>query len=418
MSVARGGTVRRLCGCWLAGLATLASVAAAQTGETVRIAFIDPLSGPMSDIGRNSLRSWQFMAERHSGSANPAGVRFVVAPFDNKGSPHESLNALKAAIDQGFRYVVQGNGSGATHVLADAIARHNARRPDAPVLLVNYAATDPALTGERCTYWHFRIEADTTMKVAALVDFLADQPALQKVYLLNQDYAHGQQLARHFKEALAERLPTVEVVGEELHPAFQLHDFAPQVQRVLASGAQALVTGNWGQDFVYLVQALQTANAQLPLFTYYAALPGAPSTLAKGQLPMPVYQVALHHNNPEGEMGRLAADFRRRYKEDFVVYATHTGIQMLSAAMARARSTDTRRVADVLGGMEFSVLGGTATMRSEDHQLQLGQFISRWQPVDARHPVGAEGTGHTFAPVRYTAAPVLSQPVRCNMPRP
>ena len=54
-------------------------------------------------------------------------------------------------------------------------------------------------------------------------------------------------------------------------------------------------------------------------------------------------------------------------------------------------------------------------MRSEDHQLQLGQFISRWQPVDAVYPVGAEGTGHTFAPLQYIAAPVLSQP---SMPLP
>lgn len=412
-------TRRLLRGGLLAALFPMAVVwAAAQSGETVRIAFIDPLSGPMADIGRNSLRSWQFVAERYSGKGNPAGVRFVVAPFDNKGSPHESLNALKAAIDQGFRYVVQGNGSGATHVLADALARHNARHPAAPVMLLNYAATDPALTGDRCTYWHFRIEADTTMKVAALIDFLASQPALQKVYLLNQDYAHGQQLARQFKEAVAERLPTLQVVGEELHPAFQLRDFGPQVQRVLASGAQAVVTGNWGEDFVHLVQSLQSAKVQLPLFTYYAALAGAPQVLAKGALPMPVYQVALHHNNPEGEMGRLAADFRQRYKEDFVVYATHTGIAMLGAAMARARSTDTRRVADVLGGMDFSILGGTATMRGDDHQLQLGQFISRWQPVDARHPVGAEGTAFTFAPERYIGASALSQPVRCNMTRP
>lgn len=402
----------------LGALALVAASAAAQVGETVRIAFIDPLSGPMADIGRNSLRSWQFVAERHSHSGNPAGVRFVVAPFDNKGSPHESLNALKAAIDQGFRYVVQGNGSGVTHVLADAIARHNARRPAAPVLLLNYAATDPALTGERCTYWHFRIEADTTMKVAALIDFLSGRPELQKVYLLNQDYAHGQQLARYFKEAVAERLPAVEVVGEELHPAFQVRDFAPYARRVAASGAQAVITGNWGADFVHLVQALQAAQVQLPLFTYYAALPGGPTALAQGQASMPVYQVATHTSNPQGPLAQLAADFRQRYKQDYVVFATYTGIQMLGAAMSRARSTDTRRVADVFRGMDMPVLGGTATMRSDDHQLQVGQFITRWQPVDARHPVDAEGTGYTFAPLQHIGAPVLSQPVRCNMPRP
>ena len=401
-----------------ATLAAGCSSAAAQSGETVRIAFIDPLSGPMADIGRNSLRSWQFVAERHSGANNPAGVRFVVAPFDNKGSPHESLNVLKAAIDQGFRYVVQGNGSGVAHVLVDAIARHNARHPQAPVLLLNYAATDPALTGERCSYWHFRVEADTTMKVAALVEFLSGRPEIQKVYLLNQDYAHGQQLARYFKEAVAERLPALQVVGEELHPAFLVSDFARYARRIADSGAQAVITGNWGEDFVRLVQALQAIQVRVPLFTYYAALPGGPSALAQSGLSLPVYQVASHHSNPKGELGSLAAEFRRRHQQDFVVFSTYTGIQLLSAAMERARSTDTRRVADVLEGLQVSTLGGTASMRADDHQLQLGLYVSRWQAVDAQFPVAAEGTRYTFAPMLFSAAPVLSQPVRCNMPAP
>ena len=70
------------------------------SSQTVRIAFIDLLSGPMSDVGRNGLRSWRFMAETMPRNAGP---RFVVAGFDNKGSPQESLNALKAAVDQSFR---------------------------------------------------------------------------------------------------------------------------------------------------------------------------------------------------------------------------------------------------------------------------------------------------------------------------
>ncbi|WP_342128595.1 branched-chain amino acid ABC transporter substrate-binding protein [Hydrogenophaga sp. OTU3427] len=404
---------------WLlvAGLAVSAAGVFAQAGETVRIAFIDPLTGPVADIGRNSLRSWQFVAERKGGAGNPAGVRFVIAPFDNKGSPQESLNALKAAIDQGFRYVVQGNGSGVAHVLADAIARHNARRPDRPVLYLNYAATDPALTGERCSYWHFRVEADTAMKVRALVDFLAGQPELRKVYLLNQDYAHGQQVARHFREAVAERLPELQIVGDELHPPFQMRDFQPQIQRIHQSGAQAVVTGNWGEDLTAFIEMMQTAQMRLPLFTYYAALSGAPSALAKGHTLFPVYQVAYHHSNPPGELGRLAAEFRRRHQEDFVVFATHTGITLLGEAMARAGSTDTRRVAEAMEGLGIAVLGGHATLRADDHQLLQGLFVSRWSPVDTRYPLGAEGTRHTFVPLQHLTGATLAQPSRCNMPK-
>lgn len=63
------------------------------------------------------------MAEALSGHNHPSGVRLVVAGFDNEGSSQESLRALKAAIDQGFRTVVQGNGSGVSSALPVAQGR-------------------------------------------------------------------------------------------------------------------------------------------------------------------------------------------------------------------------------------------------------------------------------------------------------
>ena len=135
-------------------LACLSTLAAAQKGETVRIAFIDPLSGSFANVGQNQLKSWQFVADRLGGAKNEAGVKFEVVGFDNKASPQESLNALKAAIDQGFRYVTQGNGSGAALAISDAISKHNERNPGKEVVYLNYAAVDPALTNEKCSFWH------------------------------------------------------------------------------------------------------------------------------------------------------------------------------------------------------------------------------------------------------------------------
>ena len=390
----------------------------AQQGQTVRIAFIDPLSGPSGDIGRNSLKSWQFMAERKNGAANPAGVRFVVAGFDNKGSPQESLNALKAAIDQGFRYIVQGNGSGAAAAISDAVTRHNARDPEHPVLYINYAAMDPALTNEKCSYWHFRIDADTGMKMQALTRFMAVQPALQKVFLLNQNYAHGQQVSRYFREAMAQQRPDVQVVGDELHPPFLGIDFTPFVQRIRDSGAQALVTGNWGADLRDMVQALQQQGLTIPLYAYYPGLVGTPTALAESGVRLPVYQVAYNHSNQEGPIGELATAFRKRHGEDLTVYAAYDGIEMLAHAMADVRSTEPARVAARLSGMTFRGFSGPVQLRADDHQLQKGIYISRWQKVDPRHPRSAEDTGYTFAPVQYFEGPGLAGPSRCQMLRP
>ena len=130
-----------------ASLALVSGIAFAQAGQTVKIAFIDPLSGPFANVGQNQLKSWQFMAEHFA--KNAAGVKFEFVAFDNKGSPQESLNNLKAAIDQGIRYVVQGNGSGAAAAIMDGVAKHNERNPGKEVLYLNYAAVDPDLTNEQ-----------------------------------------------------------------------------------------------------------------------------------------------------------------------------------------------------------------------------------------------------------------------------
>jgi branched-chain amino acid transport system substrate-binding protein len=404
----------------LAGLGAGALAAGALGGqprrETVRIAFIDPLSGPAADIGRNGLRSWQFMAEH--AAAGPGVPRFLVAGFDNKASPRESVNMLRAAIDQGFRCIVQGNGSGVAAALSAAITRHNQQHPDRSVLLINYAAMDPALTAERCSFWHFRIDADTAMKMRALVGFMSAMPDLRKVYLLNQNYAHGQQFARYFREEVALQQPSMDIVGDELHPLFQGIDFRPYVQRIRASGAHALVTGNWGADMRGLIQALQTEALGVPLFAYYPALKGTPSLLARHGDLMPVYQVAYNHGNQDGRVGELAEAFRRRFGEDLVVYAAYDGVVMLAQAMSATGSTDPREVAARLSGMVFPGFSGPVQMRADDHQLQKGLYISRWQPVDAQHPRDAEGTGYTFAPVKYLSGADLATPVRCQMQRP
>ena len=236
-------TIKTIAAC---ALLTCVGAAFAQKGETVKIAFIDPLSGPFANVGQNQLKSWQFVADRLSGAKNPAGVKFEVTGFDNKGSPQESLNSLKAAIDQGFRYVTQGNGSGAALAISDAVSKHNARNPGKEVVYFNYAAVDPALTNEKCDYWHFRLDADTTMKMEALTTFMKDQPKVKNVYLLNQNYSHGQQVAKFFKEGIARKRPDVKIAGEDLHPLGQVKDFAPYVAKIKQSGADTIVTGNWG----------------------------------------------------------------------------------------------------------------------------------------------------------------------------
>ncbi|MBK0393365.1 branched-chain amino acid ABC transporter substrate-binding protein [Ramlibacter algicola] len=403
--------------------ATAAAPAAASTpakggplsGQTVRIAFMDPLSGPFANVGQNQLKSWQFAAEQ-LGNRAPSGVKFEVVGFDNKGSPQESLNTLKAATDQGFRYVVQGNGSGAGLAILDAVSKYNERNPGKELIYLNYAAVDPAMTNEKCDYWHFRLDADTSMKMEALTTFMKDQPQVKKVYLLNQNYSHGHQVAKYFKDGMKRKRPDVQIAGEDLHPIGQVKDFSPYVAKIKQSGADAIVTGNWGQDLTLLVKAMNDAGLKIPMYTYYAGVTGTPTALAAGG-DSEVYVVAYGHANHTGELGKMGADFHKKFNDDYYTYATYNGIGLLNAAMAKAGSTEPSKVAKALEGMQVKSFAGDVTMRASDHQLQQSMFITKWQKAK-KGEYSVENTGYTFVPIKQFDPYVSSTPTSCQMKRP
>jgi branched-chain amino acid transport system substrate-binding protein len=391
------------------------AAAGALKGQTVRIAFMDPLSGPFANVGQNQLKSWQYVAERFSGK-NAAGVKFEVVGFDNKGSPQESLNTVKAAIDQGFRYITQGNGSGAATAILDAVSKHNERNPGKEVVYLNYAAVDPALTNEKCDFWHFRLDADTSMKMEALTSFMKDQPKVKNVFLINQNYSHGQQVAKYFKDAIARKRPDVKVVGEDLHPIGQVKDFSPYIAKIKQSGADTIVTGNWGTDLTLLVKALNDAGLKIPMYTYYANVTGTPTALAAGG-DSEVYVVAYGHANHTGEMGQMGQEFLKKFNDDYYTHATYNGIQLLAAAMAKVQSTDPVKVAKAMEGLQVKSFAGDVTMRASDHQLQQSMFITKWQKAKPGE-YSVEKTGYTFVPIKQMDPYVSSTPTSCQMKRP
>ena len=333
----------------------------AQKGETVKIALIDPQTGLMGPLGLNQMRSWQFFAEKFSAN-NPAGVKYEIVAFDNKLSPAESLNALKAALDQGVRYITQGNGSSVAGALIDAINKHNERNPGKEVILLNYAAVDPDFTNSKCSYWHFRFDADTSMKMEAMTTFMKDQKDVKNVYLLNQNYSHGQQVAKFAKENLARKRPDVKVVGEDLHPLAQVRDFAPYIAKIKASGADTVITGNWGSDLALLVKAANEGGYTGKFYTYYTGVTGTPTALGQGGEGR-VFQVAYSHYNMGGQMGQWMADFKAKYNDDMYTGAIPSALNVLSQAIAKAKSTDPVKVAPVMEGLKFASYNGEVEMR-------------------------------------------------------
>lgn len=412
----------------LAGAASLFGnpVWAQPAGEPIRIGMIEGLSGPFANTGEAVFRNLVWATERvnaRGGVKLPGGHRpLEIVRFDSKGQTEEALSGLRSAIDRNIAIVTQGNSSAAAAGLIDAINKHNERDPARQVLFLNYSAVDPVLTNERCSYWHFRFDAHADMRMTALMSVLREDRALKGIYLIGQDYSFGQAVLAEARRQLAAQRPDVRIVGDELHPMARIKDFAPYAAKIKASGAQAVLTGNWGNDLTLLVKAAREVGFEGTFYTFYGNALGAPAAMGEAGIGKVVAVADWFPNTPTRESEAFYQAFRQRFpkpEDDYVHMRMQLMIESLAQAIERAGSVRAADIAAQLERVQVSLAGQTARMRAGDHQFQQPLAVAvmdRQGAPGVRFDV--EGSGYGFRVIRQLTPQQAELPHTCNMTRP
>ncbi len=411
---------------FLAAALLAACLPAAATPTAIRIAMIDGLSGSFTNAGEAVVRNLQLAIDNvnaRGGVKLPDGKHLLaLSTFDNKQGVEDALTELKHVTDQRIAFVVQGNSSAVALALVDAINKHNQRVPDNRVLFLNYSAVDPSLTNEKCSYWHFRFDANADMRMNALTEVIRDDRHAQRVYLIGQDYSFGRQVAKSAREMLNSKRPDIVIVGDELHPIGKIKDFSPYVAKIKASGADTVITGNWGNDLTLLIKAARDAGLNTKFYTFYANGLGAPAAIGDAGLGR-VRAVAEWHPNAGGaDSDAFYSRFRQRYpdpRDDYVHMRMHVMIGMLAAAIEKAGSTEAATVAKALEGASFKNSFYQASMRAADHQLIQPLYVSVMQKRDGGGVrFDNEGSGYGFKTERYFEPALTALPTSCKMSKP
>ena len=393
----------------------------------IRIAMIESLSGPFANTGEAVLRNLIWAVERVNAGG---GVKFsgtgsralTLERYDSKGQNEEALSALKAAIDDGAQYIVQGNSSSTAAALIDAINKHNEREPSKRVLFLNYSAVDPILTNEKCSFWHFRFDAHADMRMGALMSVLKDDRSLKSVYLIGQDYSFGQAVAREARRQLGLLRPDVRLVGEELHPMGRVKDFLPYAAKIKASGAQAVITGNFGNDLTLLVKAAKEAGFDGRFYTFYGNALGAPAAMGDAGIGKVLAVADWLPNVPNAQSEVFYRSFRQRFPkpaDDYVHLRMQLMVAALVQAIEKAASTDAFAVANKLEQAKVTLANQTGSMRASDHQFQQALVVGLMdRQGEAGVKFDVEGSGYGFRVVKSIAAVDAEQPGNWNLQRP
>ncbi len=391
---------------------------AARAADPIRLAYVDPLSGAFAQQGDASLKMFAYVIERLNARGGAMGRKFEVGPYDSKLQPAEALIALKSITDQNIPFLMHCAGSNVAAALIDGVSKHNSRNPDNRVLYLNCGALASDLTNENCDFWHFRFDGNTGMRAASLVRSLPKE--ITRVYLLNQDYLFGQTLQRETKEWLAKLRPDVKIVGEEFIPLGKIKDFSPYASKFKNSGAQALITGNWGPDLNLMLKATAEAGLDIQFYTYLSHVVGAVTALgptAENRL----YSVMEFHpnvpaegNNAEAEA--FVAEWRKNHDFDLFQSNVVTMLNMLAAAIDKTQSTDPLKVALALEDMRMKdLMGHENIMRKEDHQMIEPFYVARLVK-GVRYDT--EKTGLGWKTIARADVADLMQPTTCKMRRP
>lgn len=411
-------------------LIALTFSAAAQSGggsaAPIRLAMIEGLSGGNANGGEAVFRNLVWAVERvneRGGVKLPGGARrLALDRYDSKGQIEEALSAMRAALDVGAPFLLQGNSSAVAAALIEAVNKHNEREPQRRVVFLNYSAVDPILTNEKCSYWHFRFDAHADMRLVALMSVLKEDKSIKSVYLIGQDYSFGQGVLREARRQLQAQRPDVQVVGDELHPLLRVKDFAPYAAKIKASGADAIVTGNFSNDLTLLVKAAREAGFDGKFYTFYGNALGAPAAIGEAGVGKVIAVADWLPNAPTPQSDAFYQSFRQRYPkpaDDYVHMRMQLMVEALVQAIERAGSTQAAAVAAQLERASVQFAGQSGSMRAADHQLQQSLMVGVMERQGAPGvKYDVEGSGYGFKVIKNLSAQQAEQPTSCRMARP
>ena len=336
------------------------------SAEPIAMLALDPLSGVMKDIGDRYQLGIRFAVEEINAAGGLLGRPIKMFYDDSQLKPDVAARKVsRYASEEKVKFIMTGTG---THV-AKAMAQVAEKEK---IIMVNYGAAGDELTGKDFSPYHFRAALSTGQQSGALAAYFAGT-AYKKYYLLCQDYAFGHDVAEAFKKAMKKFKPDWQLAGEDYHPV-GTKDMGPYVSKIISSGAEVLITGNWGADLLVLLKQGAALGLKAKVGSYYLtdtnALP-AIGDAAVGNITVEVYM--LTEDTPQN---KAFVDRWTKRKLDpnhpypaWLIGKSYQAFMFMVEAIKQAKSTDADAIIKAWEGMSYDALVGRMMMRACDHQV-------------------------------------------------
>jgi branched-chain amino acid transport system substrate-binding protein len=370
-----------------AGIALFAGAAVAQ--KTIKIGYPVILSGPGALIGEPSLVGAKMFVEEINAKGGVLGRKLELVVRDTKGNADEAVRVARDLILRENVDFLVGTLTSAEGPAVSPVAKENKI-----VFVVPVVKTDQLVAPANLHPYIFRTASNTTIEGRSAAEIMAKWTHVKRVATMSQDYAFGQDVTRAFVAHLKKLRPDIEIVDQQW-PKLGESDYTPFINAQMAKKADAVFSSLWGGHFVTFVK-------QAKPLKYYEALKG--NVVAAGEAGAIETAKAAGDDYPVGIIANSYDAFNwdagpaahRDYIQRLRAYTKeeqpsswpitgYMGMLTLTAAIQKAGSTDSDKVAKAMLGLTVDTPIGKQTIRSKDQQANRAQFWGR-MAKDPKYP--------------------------------
>jgi branched-chain amino acid transport system substrate-binding protein len=337
-----------------------------ETAEPIKMLSLEPQSGVMKDIGDRYQLGIKFAVEEINNAGGLLGRPVKMFYDDSQLKPDiATRKATHYILEEKVEFMMTGSG---THIAKamGAVAEKN------KIIMLSNGAAGDELTGKDFTPYFFRVALSTGQQSSGLAAYFAGTP-YKKYYIICQDYAFGHDVAEAFKKAMKKFKPDWQLVGEDYHP-LGAKELGPYISKVISSGAEVLITGNWGADLLNLIKQGADLGLKTKIGTYYLCDPVALPVLgnaAVGHIAVEIYM--LTEDTPQNKAFIERWKKRKMFPEQpyptWLMGKSYQAFMFMAEAIKKAKSTKADDVIKAWEGMSYDALVGRMVMRPCDHQV-------------------------------------------------
>ena len=356
-----------------AGLALAATGIPSQSAwaQDIKIAVVGPITGSNAAIGEQMARGAHMAVEDINAQGGVLGKKLALETADDACDPKQAVAAANDVVGKGAVFVA-GHYCSSSSIPASSVYH------EAGVLQMTPASTNPALTDDAAKKgWNnvFRVCGRDDAQGAVAGKYLADHYKGKNVAIIHDKTAYGKGLADETKKAANDR-GAKEVMYEAINQGDK--DFSALVSKMKQANIDAIYFGGYQTEAGLIVRQAHDQGLKAPLIGGDALVTeefwkitgpageGTMMTFPPDPRKVPAAKAVVDHFTAEG------------YNPEGYTLYTYAAMQVWSQAVAKAGTTDPKKVMDTIKAGSWDTVIGKMEFDAKGDIKQLDYVVYKW----------------------------------------